>query len=283
MSFLYAPFLAFLIVHLKSPVTQCAVFRISKGEWKSSSSLNARANGGNMTVLDRKLKQEPRQISSENKPLVIAISTVAGVILLCIIVFLLWYLYKWRKVKQVEKQTLDRNSTVTYHRYNSSIEHLPDTSESKRSDRDIISAYGPSGYRYNPPQRFKKYTPRERQPSPRPRTPSRVSHRRRNSDPFMTWSRAKSLGLPESRWQANGQRPLRGSIMSDFGPAPNQPRRQYALQGAPLWYDKVSRPPDYYAREVIARSRRPSPSLYSDYPPRASRRSAPPYGRYYEY
>ncbi|XP_047472390.1 uncharacterized protein LOC125027380 [Penaeus chinensis] len=288
-----APILAFFIVNLDSPLTQCAVFRISKGEWKSYGPVSIKANVGNATILDRKPKQDPRQIPPENKPLVIAISTIAGVILLCLIVFSVWYLWKWRKVKQAEKQTLDRNSTVTYHRYDSSIERLPGSV--KRPDQEITSAYAPSGYKYNPPQRFEKYTPRERGASNRRRSPPRPPRQRRNSDPHMTWSRARDLDLPESRWQINkghyakrelwGRRPYRRSIMSDVGPAYNEAHRRHETRNTPLWYERLSRPPDYYSREVLARSRRPGASWYSecDFPLRSSRRSSPPYGRYNEY
>lgn len=289
----YAPILAFFIVNLDSPLTQCAVFRISKGGWKSYGPMSI--NIGNATILDRKTKQNPREIKPENEPLVISVSTIAGVILLCLIVFLVWYLWKWRKVKQAEKQALARSATVTYHRYNSSIEHFPESSDVRRPDQEPTSAYAPSGYKYTPPQRFEKYTPRERRVSNRRRSPPRPPRQRRNSDPHMTWSRARDLGLPESRWQINrgqyarreirGRRPHRRSIMSDVGPAYNWVRRRNETQDTPLWYERLSRPPDYYAREVLARSRRPGASWRSDcdFPQRSSRRSLPSYGRYYEY
>nr|XP_027217600.1 uncharacterized protein LOC113810116 isoform X1 [Penaeus vannamei] len=366
MSLRCAHILAFFIVNLDSPLTQAAVFRISKGEWKSYEPLSIKANLGNATILDKKPKQDSKQISPDNKPLVIAISTIVGVILLCIVVFLVWYLWKWRKVKEAEKQTLDRTSTVTYHRYSSSIEHLPGSSDVKKPDQEAVSAYGPSGYKYNPPQRFEKYTPKERRASNRRRSPPRPSRQRRNSDPHMTWSRARDLGLPESGWQvskdphakreirgrrpyrrsimsdigpaysgphrrhdaqdtsvsrrasnrrspprpsrqrrfsdpdmtwtsareldhqpmweARGRRPNRRSIMSDLGPAYSGPHKRHASQDAPLWYERLSRPPDYYSREAMARSRRPEPSWHSEYdfPQRSRRRSSPPYGRYNE-
>lgn len=264
-------------------MTQAAVFRISKGEWKSYEPLSIKANLGNATILDKKPKQDSKQISPDNKPLVIAISTIVGVILLCIVVFLVWYLWKWRKVKEAEKQTLDRTSTVTYHRYSSSIEHLPGSSDVKKPDQEAVSAYGPSGYKYNPPQRFEKYTPKERRASNRRRSPPRPSRQRRFSDPDMTWTSARELDH-QPMWEARGRRPNRRSIMSDLGPAYSGPHKRHASQDAPLWYERLSRPPDYYSREAMARSRRPEPSWHSEYdfPQRSRRRSSPPHGRYNE-